>query len=90
MRKEKDLLEQKVFLTSVEELDLYGLADKISQVVDNDSLPNFIAYLDSLYSDWDCTLKVARHFEALKNEYIEEVKDDAEKDDLSPKKIKLR
>lgn len=90
MRKDRDLLKQKVLLTSVEELDLYDLANKISQMVDNDSLPTFIAYLDTLYESWDCTLKLSRHFEALKNEYIEEVKDDSDvKDDLSPKKIKL-
>lgn len=89
MRKEKDLLKQKVLLISQQELDLYDLADKISQMVDNESIPTFIAYLDTLYEDWDCTLKLSRHFEALKNEYIEEVKEDEENDDLSPKKIKL-
>lgn len=89
MRKEKDLLKQKVLLTSRQELDLYNLADSLSQIVDNESMPTFIAYLDTLYEDWDCTLKLSRHFEALKNEYIEEVKEDEENDDLSPKKIKL-
>lgn len=90
MRKEKDRLKQKVVLSSYEDLDLYGLAERVSQIIENDNLPNFIAYLDSLYSDWDTTLTIARHFEVLKDEYIEEVKDDADvKDDLSPKKIKI-
>lgn len=89
MRKEKDLLKHKVLLVSMEELDLYSLAERVSQLVGNDALPKFVAYLDTLYQDWNCTIEIARHFEALKNEYIDEVKEDAEEDDLSPKKIKL-
>jgi len=89
MDKEKDLLKSKVVLVSMEEIDLYELAEKVSQMVGNDSLPKFIAYLEALYNDLDCTIELARHFEALKNEYKELEKDSDIKYDLSPKKIKL-
>jgi len=43
MGKEKDLLKYKVLLVSMEEIDLYDLAEKVSQMVGNDALPKFVA-----------------------------------------------
>jgi hypothetical protein len=68
--------------TSLEEL-----VDLVSNAIDADQAPLFIAMLEKSYGNWEVTEKLMKHFKAVELDYNKGFTED-EREDLSPKLIK--
>jgi hypothetical protein len=81
----KKVLRKKIFIQSIEEISLEGLAYKISEIVDHDDVATFIALLEKSYESWDVTEVLINHFDSLKAVYLTEFK--PLEQELSPKNL---
>ena len=70
MKKEiKKKLEKKITLTTTEELTIHDLVGLVSEKLDIEDIPLFIALLDNHAEDWGITAEIIAHYQAVHQEY---------------------
>jgi len=92
MKNNRNLGGKSLELYACETLSVDDLCEKVSttlqQVNSRDGLvEHFIANLDLLFEDWDITVHLINHFDALKEEYLKDVLEEGEESPFKPKKL---
>lgn len=86
MKKEiKNALEKKITLTTTEELTVHDLVGLVSDKLDIEDIPLFIALLDNHANDWSITAEIIAHYQAVHEVY--KADEDLSEEPIVPKLI---
>lgn len=85
---------ERVVLEVWKEFTIDDLCERVATMLQESNKRNvveyFIAHLDLLFEDWDITVNLINHFDALKEEYLKDVLEEGEESPFEPLKIDLR
>lgn len=95
MKNNRNLGGKHLELYTCETLSVDDLCEKVAntlqdQIKSKGIIEHFIANLDLLFEDWDITVNLINHFDALKEEYLKDVLEEGEQNPFHPKKINVR
>ena len=93
MKNNRNLGKEFVELSIFQDITIDDLCEKVATSLQSskrqDVVEYFIVNLDLLFEDWDITVNLINHFDALKEEYLKYVLEEGEESPFKPKKINL-